>query len=437
MSRDTRSILVFKPSSLIQVDPRVPRPFSRYTNPFNSSSKASSKDNPHLTNNTISVTVQDAKRDTTWTLTGVYGPQGELEKKMFLRELKQLKALALPRWLIIGDFNLIYKEQDKSNGNLNRRLMSRFPRTLNHLEVMEVPLLGRKFTWSNLQNNPTLTRIDRAFCTPAWENHLPNPVLHSLSSSTSDHCPLLILPFIAPRPKPKFRFESYCTEMQGFHGCVQEAWSRDVPTSHNPMTTLHIKLSRTAKALRLWPKTLVPQGKLAMAICREVIKQLETAQEFRQLSAQEVQFIKQMKARILGLAAIEKSSARQKSRLTWLRRGDANTKYFQIIANMRKRKKFIHSLHTNNGMAVSQSQKHQIIYDHFNNHIGAPSNNSINLKLDQLDWQPQELHHLDLPFTEPEVSSVIQQTPKEKAPGPMASLDYFLHHAGKSSRTML
>jgi hypothetical protein len=37
-----------------------------------------------------------------------------------------------------------------------------------------------------------------------------------------------------------------------------------------------------------------------------------------------------------GLAAIEKSRARQKCRITWHRKGDANTKFFQIMSDIRK-----------------------------------------------------------------------------------------------------
>jgi hypothetical protein len=79
---------------------------------------------------------------------------------------------------------------------------------------------------------------------------------------------------------------------------------------------LRIKLSRTAKALRTWSKALVPQSKLAMAVCRDAVGQLELAQESRSLSSQERELVKHLKGRILGLATIQKSRARQKSRLT-------------------------------------------------------------------------------------------------------------------------
>jgi hypothetical protein len=40
-----------------------------------------------------------------------------------------------------------------------------------------------------------MTRIDRAFCSPQWEEIFENPILHALSSSISDHYPLLVTPF--------------------------------------------------------------------------------------------------------------------------------------------------------------------------------------------------------------------------------------------------
>jgi hypothetical protein len=47
---------------------------------------------------------------------------------------------------LLGDLNLIYKAQDKSNGRLNRGMMLRFRKALDHLGVKEINLVGRKFT---------------------------------------------------------------------------------------------------------------------------------------------------------------------------------------------------------------------------------------------------------------------------------------------------
>jgi exonuclease III len=242
---------------------------------------------PHVTTNTISASVLDVVHNASWMVTVVYGPQGELEKIMFIRELKEIKQAAKPQWLVLGDFNLIYKDQDKSNCRINDRLMLRFRRALNFMEVKEVELVGKQFTWSNNQQTPTMSCIDRVFCTPAWEDLYSNPILQPQSSSSSDHCPLLLMPLCPPRVKPMFRFEAFWADMSGFSDCVLEAWSREVPVVHNPLGVFHIKLSRTAKALQAWSRSLFPLGKVALVVCREVVQQLDKAQESRPLSTGE------------------------------------------------------------------------------------------------------------------------------------------------------
>jgi hypothetical protein len=198
--------------------------------------------------------------------------------------------------------------------------MLRFRRALNHLEVREVQLVGRKYTWTNSQANSTMTRIDKAFYTLQWENLYANPVVQALSSAVSDHCPLLLVPVHLPRPKPKFSFECFWIEMDGFKDCVQQAWNRAVPQHQNPLSAFHTKLSRTAKKLRTWSKSFTSQAKVVMAICREVIAQLQKAQENRILIDTERNLVQLLKMRLLGLAAIEKSRAKQKSRITWLKK---------------------------------------------------------------------------------------------------------------------
>jgi endonuclease/exonuclease/phosphatase family metal-dependent hydrolase len=141
---------------------------------------------------------------------------------MFLRELKRLKCSVKSQWMLLGDFNLIYKEQDKSNYRLNRQMLLRFRHALYHMEVKEVDLLDRKFTWSNNHAIPTLCRIDKVIYTPAWEDLYSSPTLQTLSSSSSDHCPLILMPHSTPPFKPIFRFEALWPTLPGYFDCVQQ-----------------------------------------------------------------------------------------------------------------------------------------------------------------------------------------------------------------------
>jgi exonuclease III len=93
-------------------------------------------------------------------------------------------------WVVVGDFNLIFQDEDKNDSNVDRAMMDRLRRWINDLALKEVPLRGRKFTWSNGQVNPTLVRLVRVFCSVDWEELFPNCLLQSSASQDSDHCPL-------------------------------------------------------------------------------------------------------------------------------------------------------------------------------------------------------------------------------------------------------
>lgn len=95
-------------------------------------------------------------------------------------------------WLLCGDFNMIYQAADKNNSRLNLQAVRRFRRALDDLQVQELHLRGRLFTWSNEHAHPTLERIDRPFASIEWFERCPNHHLKSLSSDCSDHAPLLI-----------------------------------------------------------------------------------------------------------------------------------------------------------------------------------------------------------------------------------------------------
>jgi hypothetical protein len=119
---------------------------------------------PILHSHSFSVKVAlHANPDASWWLTNVYGPQGDAVKIGFLQELCDLRPSLSGSWAICGDLNLIYQAADKSNGHLSRRMMGRFRRLLNDLELSELHLIGRIFTWSNERLDTNLERIDRMF----------------------------------------------------------------------------------------------------------------------------------------------------------------------------------------------------------------------------------------------------------------------------------
>lgn len=126
------------------------------------------------------------KADSTdWLITVVYGPQADADKLLCLHELHALASQDRERWLILGDFDLIYQAYDKNNLNLNRRFMGSFKTTIDGLKLKELCLNGLRFTDDNGQgqDNPTMTRTDRFFLHSGEGAALPDlvPPLSPLS----------------------------------------------------------------------------------------------------------------------------------------------------------------------------------------------------------------------------------------------------------------
>jgi hypothetical protein len=165
-----------------------------------------------------------------WWITGVYGPQSIAEKHNFLQELKNLASQRWDKWLVLGDFNLIYQASDKNNRNLNQHLMGAFKLALNNLLLKEICLNGHRYTWSNGHASSTLTRIDRIFCTSEWEMLFPNCYLHSLLSLMSDHTPLLLQGELTRTCSPSFRFENFWVNMEGVGPCSRMLYNKNKAT---------------------------------------------------------------------------------------------------------------------------------------------------------------------------------------------------------------
>jgi exonuclease III len=94
----------------------------------------------------ITGTITDRTNNTSWSLIAVYGPQHDHEKILFMQEIRRIKPLVMAEWAILGDFNLIKSANEKSNSNLNLRMMGRFRHLIDVLELREIHLVGRRFT---------------------------------------------------------------------------------------------------------------------------------------------------------------------------------------------------------------------------------------------------------------------------------------------------
>jgi hypothetical protein len=89
--------------------------------------------------------------------------------------------------MLMGDFNFYRyaKNINRAGGNFQDSLI--FNNIISHLGLIELPLKGRSYTWSNTQDVPLLEQIDWFFTSIAWTGVFPFSVVLPLARIISDH----------------------------------------------------------------------------------------------------------------------------------------------------------------------------------------------------------------------------------------------------------
>jgi len=98
-----------------------------------------------------------------------------------------------------------------------------------------------------------------------------------------------------------------------------------------------------------------------LQFAKEILHQLEIATDSRALAVQEEWLRRKLKCHLLGLSSLERTMARLRSRLNWLKEGDANTSYFQHHARYRKKKNFVAKLRAEDRMVFGQEEKKEVV----------------------------------------------------------------------------
>jgi hypothetical protein len=80
----------------------------------------------------------------------VYGPSIAEGKLNFINWLENIQMSEDLDWFLLGDFNLIRKPEDRNKPGGNSKMFF-FNKFIFKLGLVEIPLQGRKFTWSKVQ----------------------------------------------------------------------------------------------------------------------------------------------------------------------------------------------------------------------------------------------------------------------------------------------
>ncbi|KAL7186017.1 hypothetical protein ACSBR2_027885 [Camellia fascicularis] len=261
----------------------------------------------------------------------VWRPKGYEEE--FMEILGNLKPKFPKPWCIGGDFNEVRAVAERKGCIMRDGGMNEFNDFLNTLELVDVPMIGRKHTWCNSQEGERWSRLDRFLVSPEWLAWFSFK-LWGLSRSLSDHCPILLMEDERDwGPKP-FRFLNAWVLYPTFLDKVKSVWE-DTQVDRWAGLRLKVKLKALKEALKVWNIEVFRNVEYKLKEVENAIHVLDLAADERPLNDIEISKRREVKGEIRKLRKMKEWIWVQKSRVNWALKGDRNTRYFHIIATKR------------------------------------------------------------------------------------------------------
>lgn len=363
----------------------------------------------------------------------VYGYNEGKDRLPLWQDLIDLGQNSNVPWMCLGDFNAILSDSDRiSRASPNLQDIDDFRQCLSLANLVELPFIGPKFSWSNKQLNGARiwSKIDRVLGNLDLIQNYPKIVIRFLDSEASDHTPTLVNfrnDFRHGKSKP-FKFLNSWLEQPSFASLLSQSWSLYVEGCY--MFKLVKKLKFLKSHLKHWHRTTqshkqsrikATSSELATvqaAIMAAISVQDTTDSTHSDLFIREADLLKklqiQKKALFLDL--------KQRAKIEFINCNDENSKYF--FARIAERRSFgsIFEITDHNNLTHKNPEGVQNAFVDFFSSLFGKSSNVLNLDSSLLQEGPflsdANKAMLSATITREEIKSAIFAMHSDKSPGP-------------------
>ena len=355
------------------------------------------------------------------TLVTIYSPCDIHNKRILWNTVKQLRhSMDGGLWCILRDFNSI-RSPDERFTNVQSlpedSCIKEFNEWIDDLEVLEVPWLGRKFTWYR-PNGASRSRLDRFLVSHDWLLRWPSSIQATLARNFSDHCPIVLRSKeIDWGPKP-FRIMDCWLLDRSFKETVHHSWTSNQQSGWGGYI-LKEKFKKLKHSLKRWNREHYGDTFTKVKRIESELNKLEEDTIQRQLSQLEEQKRKQLQEDLWTAAQAHESLLRQKSRSRWIKEGDCNSWYFHMMINANRSNNSLKGVLVDGVWTVEPHKVREEARAFFSQRFIEPDLHRP--KLDGISFQTitqQQNSMLVAPFSEEEVRKAIWDCGSDKSSGP-------------------
>ncbi|GAU22483.1 hypothetical protein TSUD_296020 [Trifolium subterraneum] len=331
-----------------------------------------------------------------------------------------IQADSEARWCVCGDFNSVRNggERCGRGGGVVDAEVDRFNEFILNSELIDLPLHGRRFTWSR-SDGSSMSRLDRFLLSGSWCTTWPNCIQVAILRGLSDHCPLILREHEedwGPRP---FRMMKCWRDFPGYNSFVRDQMGSYFIDGWGGFV-LKEKFKLLKNSLRVWHLSHAKNIGSKILEAKERLLGLDLRGENANLTDDDLIIERrEVTSTIFSLSRIECSMLWQNSRTKWLLEGDANSKFFHALANSRKRKNLIVLLDVNGIQVEGVGNIRESIFNHFSSQfksqrISRPDVGNLDFKT----ISESEATVLVEEFGEDETKQAVWDCDSFKSPGP-------------------
>ncbi|GKV30536.1 hypothetical protein SLEP1_g39339 [Rubroshorea leprosula] len=259
-------------------------------------------------------------------LVNVYSPCDLASKRILWENLSNKICSNKGNWCIAGDFNAIRNLQERKGGISVRRELKEFNEFIEISGLVNLPMIGRKFTLYQPNGN-CMSRLDRFLFFEEWMLNWTDLKQWGLARSLSDHCPILVKDEACNwGPKP-FKFYNVWLQDLAFREMIEKQWDSFNIQGWGGFV-LKEKMKLLKNSMKVWTRNHVQVVDKQIEEAKETIAKLDCKGEVQQLSEEEGILKRDLMLTLWQNIQTKEEMARQKSRMTWMKEGDANTSFF-------------------------------------------------------------------------------------------------------------
>ncbi|KAL5571808.1 hypothetical protein UlMin_021405 [Ulmus minor] len=360
-----------------------------------------------------------------WRFSGFYGNPDASQRGFSWELLKRLRFAHSGAWLCAGDFNEILNLEEKVGGGVkSQRAIDDFRKAVDDCQICDLGFVGDSFTWCNNRPNDLIyERLDRGFGNIDWMDRFPNTKVEHLAAICFDHRPLLFSfgnHLVADRCGKKkrvnrFHFEEAWSNDPGCGELVKSCW--EVPATMSSADSLLDKLDWCGRKLQRWGRDKFKRLGKDISGLKKALDRLSSSH-----SRQDWEEANKVQKQLVSLLHKEEKYWKQRSRVSWLRDGDKNTKFFHRKASNKRFKNEILGICDENGCWQTEVGLVKSVFRDYFSAIFNSSNPSSELIKKVTDSIPcrvseEENSYILRPFVVDDVKAALFDMNPTKAPG--------------------